>query len=263
MIKKYWKPVVVGFVLFLSLCCVLFALVSNKPSTQNNTAPTNIPKSTVMPTKVIDNTPIPLDVKTYNVKFLGWLNDFQSVNDVVMLIVSNKPVSKTDIQRAGITLGKLRLDLHTTIPPKEYSVAHQQFTDAIDLYQAALQDFGNNKLQDGLAKLKQAEYLFSTLLHVLPTPSPVNTQVVFTPTQLPTITETSTEINTATNIPVPTNTHIVPTVKRVVPKNTPVVVPVPPTATQLPANIIICNDGYVWPGTTRQGACHGHKGIRK
>jgi hypothetical protein len=24
---------------------------------------------------------------------------------------------------------------------------------------------------------------------------------------------------------------------------------------------IICNDGYVWPGTTRQGACHGHDGI--
>ncbi|MDP9883106.1 beta-lactam-binding protein with PASTA domain [Sinomonas atrocyanea] len=27
------------------------------------------------------------------------------------------------------------------------------------------------------------------------------------------------------------------------------------------AGTIICKDGYVWPGTTRQGACHGHKGI--
>ncbi|WP_407695348.1 PASTA domain-containing protein [Sinomonas albida] len=25
---------------------------------------------------------------------------------------------------------------------------------------------------------------------------------------------------------------------------------------------IICKDGYLWPGTTRQGACHGHGGIR-
>lgn len=24
---------------------------------------------------------------------------------------------------------------------------------------------------------------------------------------------------------------------------------------------IICRDGYHWPGTTRQGACHGHNGI--
>lgn len=37
----------------------------------------------------------------------------------------------------------------------------------------------------------------------------------------------------------------------------PVVVP-----TSAPSGTIICNDGYVWPGTTRQGACHGHGGIR-
>ncbi len=46
---------------------------------------------------------------------------------------------------------------------------------------------------------------------------------------------------------------------------------IPPTAapvqqftvpTSAPSGTIICNDGYVWPSTVRQGACHGHKGIR-
>jgi hypothetical protein len=35
------------------------------------------------------------------------------------------------------------------------------------------------------------------------------------------------------------------------------------TATATNATAIICTDGYVWPSTTRQGACHGHGGIRK
>lgn len=39
--------------------------------------------------------------------------------------------------------------------------------------------------------------------------------------------------------------------------------PVPPAPDPAPkgGGTIICKDGYVWPGTTRQGACHGHKGI--
>lgn len=35
-----------------------------------------------------------------------------------------------------------------------------------------------------------------------------------------------------------------------------------PQATSAPSGTIICKDGYVWPGSTRQGACHGHGGIR-
>ncbi|WP_400159347.1 PASTA domain-containing protein [Arthrobacter sp. BPSS-3] len=39
---------------------------------------------------------------------------------------------------------------------------------------------------------------------------------------------------------------------------------VPPAPVQAPPVYggIICKDGYAWPGTTRQGACHGHGGIR-
>jgi hypothetical protein len=38
--------------------------------------------------------------------------------------------------------------------------------------------------------------------------------------------------------------------------------PVATAATTTPVpTAIICNDGYNWPGTTRQGACHGHGGI--
>ena len=40
------------------------------------------------------------------------------------------------------------------------------------------------------------------------------------------------------------------------------VVPVAPAPPNVGGGTIICNDGYVWPGTTRQGACRGHKGIR-
>jgi hypothetical protein len=36
-----------------------------------------------------------------------------------------------------------------------------------------------------------------------------------------------------------------------------------PSAPAKPAGgTIVCKDGYVWPGTTRQGACNGHGGIR-
>ncbi|MET3811499.1 PASTA domain-containing protein [Arthrobacter sp. UYEF3] len=38
---------------------------------------------------------------------------------------------------------------------------------------------------------------------------------------------------------------------------------VPPAVPEAPRyGGIICNDGYPWPGTTRQGACRGHGGIR-
>ena len=37
----------------------------------------------------------------------------------------------------------------------------------------------------------------------------------------------------------------------------------PAAPTAVPAGgTIICRDGYVWPGTIRQGACNGHGGIR-
>jgi hypothetical protein len=35
-----------------------------------------------------------------------------------------------------------------------------------------------------------------------------------------------------------------------------------PSTTPAAASGIVCKDGYQWPGTTRQGACHGHGGIR-
>jgi len=35
----------------------------------------------------------------------------------------------------------------------------------------------------------------------------------------------------------------------------------PPAAPDAPKYGIVCKDGYPWPGTTRQGACHGHGGI--
>jgi hypothetical protein len=38
--------------------------------------------------------------------------------------------------------------------------------------------------------------------------------------------------------------------------------PAPAPAAPNPFAGIICKDGYAWPGTTRQGACHGHGGIR-
>jgi hypothetical protein len=43
----------------------------------------------------------------------------------------------------------------------------------------------------------------------------------------------------------------------IAPRAPPVVVNPPPVY-----GGIICKDGYAWPGTTRQGACHGHGGIR-
>lgn len=43
----------------------------------------------------------------------------------------------------------------------------------------------------------------------------------------------------------------------------PTKVPAQPTAVKSGGGTIICKDGYVWPGTTRQGACHGHGGIAK
>lgn len=41
--------------------------------------------------------------------------------------------------------------------------------------------------------------------------------------------------------------------------------PAPAPAPAMPnsGGAIICNDGYVWPGTTRQGACSRHGGIAK
>ncbi|WP_428985711.1 PASTA domain-containing protein [Sinomonas terricola] len=35
-----------------------------------------------------------------------------------------------------------------------------------------------------------------------------------------------------------------------------------PQAPNVGGGTIVCKDGYIWPGTTRQGACHGHGGIR-
>ncbi|MEW1820666.1 hypothetical protein AB0323_07710 [Arthrobacter sp. NPDC080031] len=34
-----------------------------------------------------------------------------------------------------------------------------------------------------------------------------------------------------------------------------------PNLPNVGGNVIICKDGYVWPGTTRQGACSRHGGI--
>ena len=45
------------------------------------------------------------------------------------------------------------------------------------------------------------------------------------------------------------------------PATAPTVSAAPPTTKAPAAGVIICVDGYVWPGTTRQGACHGHGGI--
>jgi len=42
-----------------------------------------------------------------------------------------------------------------------------------------------------------------------------------------------------------------------------VIAPVPATVAPASSGTIICKDGYVWPGFTRQGACHDHGGIRK
>ncbi|WP_200946181.1 PASTA domain-containing protein [Arthrobacter sp. Soil764] len=39
--------------------------------------------------------------------------------------------------------------------------------------------------------------------------------------------------------------------------------PAPAPAVPNSGGAIICNDGYVWPGTTRQGACSRHGGIAK
>ena len=79
---------------------------------------------------------------------------------------------------------------------------------------------------------------------------------------------------TPTPTPAPTQAVVVPA-EVVAPAAPPVVVAppapvyVPPAPVYVPPAVpapvyggIICNDGYAWPGTTRQGACRGHGGIR-
>jgi hypothetical protein len=71
---------------------------------------------------------------------------------------------------------------------------------------------------------------------------------------------------TPTPTPTPTNAVVVPA-EVVAPVAPPVVeAPVAPPAyvppVAPPAGTIICKDGFVWPSTTRQGACSRHGGIR-
>ncbi|WP_257369725.1 PASTA domain-containing protein [Paenarthrobacter sp. UW852] len=60
--------------------------------------------------------------------------------------------------------------------------------------------------------------------------------------------------------PVPAVPDPVPAVPNPVPV-APNPVPQVPDPGPKVGGTIICKDGYVWPSTTRQGACHGHKGI--
>lgn len=60
--------------------------------------------------------------------------------------------------------------------------------------------------------------------------------------------------------PVPAAPNPVPAAPNPVPVAPNPVPQVPDPAPKV-GGTIICKDGYVWPGTTRQGACHGHKGI--
>jgi hypothetical protein len=57
---------------------------------------------------------------------------------------------------------------------------------------------------------------------------------------------------------------VAPAAPPVVAPKAPAAPPAPPVVVNPPPVYggIICNDGYAWPGTTRQGACRGHGGIR-
>ena len=90
---------------------------------------------------------------------------------------------------------------------------------------------------------------------MLPTKIPTSTA---TATTIPTIQVPTVTVIVATALPQPI---IVPTLKPTVIVQR--VIPEPSATSYIPSNTIVCKDGYVWPSPVRQGACHGHGGIRK
>lgn len=62
-------------------------------------------------------------------------------------------------------------------------------------------------------------------------------------------------------LPAPVAPPVVADPPKYVAPPTPVYVTPAPVAPPVYSGIV-CKDGYAWPGTTRQGACRGHGGIR-
>ncbi|MHA7223453.1 PASTA domain-containing protein [Arthrobacter sp. RHLT1-20] len=79
------------------------------------------------------------------------------------------------------------------------------------------------------------------LTDATPTPTPTPSAAVVVPAQV-----------VAPVAPAPAPAPFVP----------PAPAPAPVPEAPKPFAGIVCNDGYAWPGTTRQGACRGHGGIR-
>lgn len=77
----------------------------------------------------------------------------------------------------------------------------------------------------------------------------------------PTPTPTPTPAKLVEALPAPVAPPVVADPPKYVAPPAPVYVPPAPVAPPVYSGIV-CKDGYAWPGTTRQGACRGHGGIR-